>query len=186
MTTARNTTRETIRFYLLIDHRIVLLFHVLVPLVSPFPSCRRDALTLRIPVSCLVANGTRPVFSFLGGEERKFLHPPTVLLSLLLHRPRESVSYLPPKFLPDECGIAHGKDHRYQLRGTGSWRLISSSDHSRMNRSTWATMLTGGALLWVADYKRMVDVVYSWNLFLFYICRYIPISLTLAMQLFYQ
>jgi len=83
MTTARNTTRR-FRFYLNRSSN-----H------SPFPyffgssrSRGRNALTRRIPVSCLVANGTRPVFSFLEGK--RFLHP------ILSYRPSFFTSSSPP------------------------------------------------------------------------------------------
>lgn len=130
MTTARNTTR---RFgSILIDHRIILLFHILVLLIPPFVPA--EGTHLRVAFRFLAWLRTGPVPYFLSWKEKGFFTPSSPIVLLLL-RPRESVSYLPPKFLPDECGVAYGKDHRCQLRETGSWWLISSSDHSRMNRS---------------------------------------------------
>lgn len=158
---------QTIRFYLLIDHRIV----------PRFDSSRANGTrTHASHFGFLVRSRTGSVPYFLSRKEEDFSIPSSLLSSLLLLlRPRESVSYHPLKFLPDECGVAHGKDRRCQLRGTGSWRLISSSDHSRMNRSTWATMLR--VLLWVADYERMTTYCQSFFPFLFCIRLFILILL---------
>lgn len=152
----------TIRFYLLIDHRIILFFHT--------SSCislslfLRDALTRCIPVFCLITDGIRLVFSSPG--DRSFLLLVFFVLFLLSLFLFESVSYLPPKFLPDKREVVYKRDHHCQLRGTGSWQLISSSDHSRMNRSTWATMLT--VSLWVADYERIISVLHTPKVFFFF------------------
>lgn len=115
----------------------------------------------------LLDRGRDPPCIFFPGRHRSFLLVflvPLLLPSLFLFEP---VSYLLPKFLPDKREVVYERDHRCQLRGTGSWQLISSSDHSRMNRSTWATMLT--VSLWVAGYERILSVVYSPSWFSFFI-----------------
>lgn len=137
---------------------------------------------LRVVFRFLARLRTWPVPYFLSWKEESFFVPSSYRPSFFASSSPSAGVCLAPKFLPDERGVAHGKDHRCQLRGTGSWRLISSSDHSRMNRSTWATMLT--VLLWMAGYERMANVVYSWNLFFFYL--HVSNVCCTENQLFYQ
>lgn len=116
-----------------------------------FPRERSTFLRVAFRISCSIEKDTSFVFS----PPPRGRFPPALLLSVFLFFVRflfvSPVSSLSLKVLPDE--VVRGGDHRCQLRGTGSRRLISSYDHSRMNRSTWATTLT--IPRWVADYERM-------------------------------